>query len=83
MKKIGLKSNFTSYFTFNPTVEGTDLSIETHILDFDEEIYGREVKVYFINYMRDEEKYDSLDELVIQLKKDEEFARKRELTALL
>ncbi len=68
---------------FNPTVEGTDLSIETHILDFDEEIYGREVKVYFINYMRDEEKYDSLDELVIQLKKDEEFARKRELTALL
>ncbi len=68
---------------FNPTVEGKDLSIETHILDFDEEIYGKEVKVYFIDYMRDEEKYDSLDGLVEQLKKDEEAAQRKEIAVLL
>lgn len=68
---------------FNPTVEGKELSIETHILDFDQEIYGKEVKVYFIEYLRDEEKYNSLDELVLQLRKDEEDARRRELTTLL
>ncbi len=68
---------------FNPTVEGKELSIETHILDFDMEIYGKSVKVYFIEYLRDEEKYDSLDELVVQLKKDKEAAERRELTVLL
>lgn len=68
---------------FNPTVEGKELSIETHILDFNEEIYGKEVKVYFIEYMRDEEKYDSLDGLVAQLKKDEQAAKNKELTLLL
>ena len=68
---------------FNPTVEGKELSIETHILDFNQEIYGKEVKVYFIEYMRDEEKYDSLDGLVVQLKKDKEAAQRKEIAVLL
>lgn len=68
---------------YNPTVDGKTLSIETYILDFDREIYGEEVKLYFVEYMRDEEKYANLDELVEQLKKDEDYARNQELSTLL
>lgn len=68
---------------YNPTVDGKALSIETYILDFDEEIYGEEVKLYFVTYMRDEEKYETLDALVEQLKKDEEYAKNQVLSTLL
>jgi riboflavin kinase/FMN adenylyltransferase len=68
---------------YNPTVNGESLSIESYILDFDEEIYGEEVQLYFIDYMRDEIKYDTLDLLIDQLKLDEEFARGQELYPLL
>ena len=68
---------------YNPTVDGKDLSIETYILDFDREIYGVEVRLYFVDYMRDEEKYETLDGLVEQLKRDEQFAREQEISVLL
>jgi len=68
---------------YNPTVDGKNLSIETFILDFDREIYGEEVKLYFVEYMRDEEKYATLDELVEQLKRDEQYAREQEISTLL
>lgn len=59
----------------NPTVDGKELTIETYILDFDSEIYGQEIKVYFIDRLRDEQKFDSLSSLVNQLKKDKEIAK--------
>lgn len=68
---------------YNPTVDGQGLSIETHILDFDDEIYGEELQLYFLEYMRDEVKYRSLDDLVEQLHKDEQHARGMELCTLL
>jgi len=68
---------------YNPTVNGESLSIESYILDFDEEIYGEEVQLYFIDYMRDEIKYETLDLLIDQLKLDEEYARGQELYPLL
>lgn len=58
----------------NPTVNGQELTIETFILDFKEEIYGEEIKVFFIELIRDEIKFDSLEELMTAIKKDEEFA---------
>lgn len=58
---------------FNPTVNGDKLSVETHILDFDEDIYGRIVKVEFLERIREEKKFNSLDELKNQLKKDTKF----------
>lgn len=63
----------------NPTVNGKELTIETFILDFDEMIYGEELKVYFIEKIRGEIKFDSLDELVAQIKIDEDFARSKEI----
>ena len=64
---------------YNPTVNGQQLTIETYILDFDDTIYGQELKVYSIERIREEIKFNSLDELVKQIKKDENFAKDREI----
>ncbi|CAM2936701.1 bifunctional riboflavin kinase/FAD synthetase [Hathewaya histolytica] len=64
---------------YNPTVNGKVLSIETYILDFNKEIYGEDVIVYFLERIRDEEKFDSLNELIEVLKKDKVYAEKRKL----
>ena len=59
---------------YNPTVEGGKLSVETHILNFDKKIYNEIVKIYFINRIRDEVKFNAIDELKEQLLKDKEYA---------
>ncbi|SHK33786.1 FMN adenylyltransferase [Clostridium cavendishii DSM 21758] len=63
----------------NPTFYGKTVTVETYILDFDKFIYGDELKVYFIERIRDNEKYDSLTALKEQLFKDKEFAETRKL----
>lgn len=63
----------------NPTVNGKELTIETFILNFDEMIYGEELKVYFIEKIRGEMKFDSVDKLVAQIKKDEDFAMSKDI----
>lgn len=63
----------------NPTVNGKELTIETFILNFDEMIYGEELKVYFIGKIRGEMKFDSVDKLVAQIKKDEDFAMSKDI----
>ncbi len=50
--------------------DGNALSIETHIIDFDYDIYGKEVKVVFIAKIRDEIRFNSMFELRNQLMKD-------------
>ncbi len=60
---------------FNPTVNGDKLSIETNILDFNEDIYGKIIKVEFLERIRDERKFSSLEELKQQLKKDTNYVR--------
>lgn len=57
---------------YRPTVDSPDhaLSIEAHILDFDEDIYGQNIRILTINRIRDERKMDSLEDLKNQLSKD-------------
>ncbi|MFR0019059.1 MAG: bifunctional riboflavin kinase/FAD synthetase [Paraclostridium sp.] len=62
---------------YNPTVNGKVLSIETNIIDFDEEIYGEIIRVEFLDRIRDEKKFNSLDELKSQLRKDVNFVYKK------
>ncbi|WP_373600586.1 bifunctional riboflavin kinase/FAD synthetase [Paraclostridium bifermentans] len=62
---------------YNPTVNGKTLSIETHILDFEEDIYGDIIKVEFLNRIRDEKKFNSLDELKNQLSEDVKYVYKK------
>jgi riboflavin kinase/FMN adenylyltransferase len=59
-----------------PTVSGTGArTIETHIFDFDELIYGLDIRVRFIAKIRDERRFDSLDALKAQLASDEAQCR--------
>lgn len=61
----------------NPTVNGKYLSIETNILNFDEDIYGKRVRIEFLEKIRDEKKFESLDELRKQLDLDTGFVRQK------
>lgn len=54
-----------------PTLNnGTDLSIEVHILDFEGDIYQQSMRLEFIDFLRAEEKFNSIDELILQIEKD-------------
>lgn len=54
-----------------PTLaNGTDTSVEVHILDFDEDIYGQTITVYFWSYLRGESKFASLEDLKAQINQD-------------
>ena len=58
-----------------PTVGGTFTTIETHILDFDEDIYGLPLTITFLRRLRDEVHFPSLEALKAQLKRDKEACR--------
>ena len=47
-----------------------DFSCESYIFDFDKDIYDKEVKLSFKDFMRDNIKFDSKDDLILQLKRD-------------
>ena len=58
---------------YRPTLNnGTDLSIEVHILDFQGDIYHQKMRIEFIEYLRPEMKFNSIDELLQQIYKDKE-----------
>lgn len=57
---------------FNPTVNGTERTLEVNIFDFDQTIYGEELEVYFADYLRDELNFENLEMLVHQLHRDKE-----------
>jgi riboflavin kinase/FMN adenylyltransferase len=58
-----------------PTFEGKIPTLEVNLFDFDKEIYGKEVQVRFFNRIRDEVKFEGINELIQQLKKDEQRAK--------
>ena len=58
-----------------PTVDGKVRTIETHILDFDEDIYGLPLRIRFCRRIRDEHKFPSLEALKEQLIKDAQLTR--------
>ncbi|HEX8547759.1 MAG TPA: bifunctional riboflavin kinase/FAD synthetase [Cytophagaceae bacterium] len=60
----------------NPTIEGKGRSIEVYIFEFDEDIYDQLIKITFIAYLREELKFDGINALKDQLKKDEENSLK-------
>ncbi len=59
----------------NPTVDGQNQSIEVHFFDFDEDLYHQHIQVNILHWIREEHKFNSLEELKEQLKKDKETAR--------
>jgi len=55
---------------YNPTVEGTSKSIEINFFDFDQDLYDKKIQIDIIDRIRDEHKFDSVEALQAQLKKD-------------
>lgn len=55
---------------FNPTVNGTKKSIEIHFLDFEGDLYDQKIQVNLLHRIRDEHKFDSIEDLKKQLEKD-------------
>jgi riboflavin kinase/FMN adenylyltransferase len=58
-----------------PTVGGSEPLLETHVFDFDGDLYGRELEVEFISRIREERRFDGLDALVAQMDLDARAAR--------
>ena len=58
-----------------PTINGNHQTIEVHFFDFNADLYGQNLQIELLYFLRDEEKFDSIESLIIQLKKDEQTAR--------
>lgn len=59
---------------YNPTVNGTEKTIEVNFFNFDDDLYGKKIQVDILDRIRDEVKFNSLDDLKKQLAKDQETA---------
>ena len=55
---------------FNPTFAGQTLSIEVHIFDFNENIYGKALEILFIERIRYEIRFESPEKLIAQINRD-------------
>ena len=61
---------------YSPTFDDHVFTVEVHILDFNADIYGRKIKVNFLERIRDEVKFNGIEALAAQIHKDIEIARK-------
>ncbi|CCH48320.1 bifunctional riboflavin kinase/FAD synthetase [Pseudodesulfovibrio piezophilus] len=59
----------------NPTFGNDALSVEAHLLDFKGDLYGRDIRVHFVQRIRDEKKFSGIDELKDRIGKDIELGR--------
>lgn len=57
----------------NPTVEGKLKTVEVYILDFKDDLYGKEISVNFRDFLHEEIKFESLEQLIIRLDEDKEL----------
>lgn len=55
---------------YRPTVSGIGKSVEVNIFDFNQDIYGQPIQIIFEKKLRDEQKFDGIEALITQLKKD-------------
>jgi riboflavin kinase/FMN adenylyltransferase len=60
---------------YNPTFGEESLSVETHIFDFNEDIYGKKIKINLLRFLRDEQRFSGVGQLTEQIKKDIQQAK--------
>ena len=53
-----------------PTFDGVGITVETHLLDFDRDIYGEHLQVDFVQHLRGEVKFPNVDALIAQIRQD-------------
>lgn len=68
--------NSVTNIGLNPTFENTTRSIETHIFDFDQEIYDQKLRLHFVQKLREEIKFANMQALLKQIEKDIAHAQK-------
>lgn len=71
----GKSYNGVANFGRRPTFDKKDVLLEVHIFDFEGDIYGQQIVVAFVAYLRPEQKFAGLDALKAQIAKDSERAR--------
>ena len=59
----------------NPTTGEVETRLEVWLFDFDEDLYGQVIETQLIAFLRPEEKFGSIDEMVVQIRRDEAAAR--------
>lgn len=68
--------NSVTNIGYRPTFQGKNKTIETFILDFSQDIYTKELKLYFVDYLREEKAFENAEDLKHQIEKDVENAKK-------
>ena len=58
-----------------PTLNGENETLEVNIFNFNENIYGKSLKIFFLNKIRNEIKFDSIEKLSNQLQKDKDYCK--------
>jgi len=58
-----------------PAVGGEDFLVEVHLFDFDGDLYGQRMEVEYVRKLRNEEHFEDIDDLVMQMREDERLAR--------
>lgn len=56
---------------YRPTIDGNHQTIEVHFFDFNKDLYNQKLTIEILYFLRDEQKFDSVNDLILQLKEDE------------
>jgi riboflavin kinase/FMN adenylyltransferase len=71
----GVEYSAVTNVGLRPTFEGKKLTVEAHLLDFSENLYGSRLDLQFLHRLREERKFESVDELKAQILRDISAAR--------
>ncbi len=63
----------------NPTFDAENRTVEAHIIDYNSDIYGENIKVEFLEKIRDEIKFSSVEDLILQISKDVALAKSKDI----
>ncbi|HLR50439.1 MAG TPA: bifunctional riboflavin kinase/FAD synthetase [Candidatus Sphingobacterium stercoripullorum] len=70
-----LKADALAYIGTRPTLDGLNRTIEVHLLDFQGDLYKKTIKVHFLHFIRHDQRFEGMDAMIQQMKKDEAQVR--------
>lgn len=70
-----LKANALAYIGTRPTLDGINRTIEVHLLDYQGDLYKKTIKVHFLHFVRHDQRFDGMEAMIQQMKKDEAQVR--------
>ena len=75
VKVSGALYNGIANVGYAPTFGRNEFMVEVHIFCFSQDIYGKSIEILFVDFLREERKFDSVEQLVGQIRKDIEKAK--------